>query len=50
MITVASKSLDPTKITITEAQAKTIRNVIVFVIPAAVALIGILVYVRRRNR
>ena len=50
VITVASKSLDSTKITITEAQAKTIRNVIVFVIPAAVALIGILVYVRRRNR
>ena len=50
VITVASKSLDPTKITITEAQAKTIRNVIVYIIPAAVALIGILVYVRRRNR
>ena len=49
-ITVASKSLDTTKISITELQAKTIRTVTVFAIPAAVALIGILVYVRRRNR
>lgn len=49
-ITIASKTLDPAKITITEAQAKMIRTVTVFVFPAVVALIGILVYIRRRNR
>ena len=49
-ITIASKSLDPAKITITEAQAKGIRTVTVLVFPAVVALIGILVYLRRRNR
>lgn len=49
-ITIASKTLDPAKITITEAQAKAIRTVTVFVFPAVVALIGILVYLRRRNR
>ena len=49
-ITVASKSLDPTKITVTAAQSAAIRNVILLVIPAAVVLIGILVYVRRRNK
>ncbi len=50
VITIASKTLDPDKITITEAQAKLIRTITVFVFPAVVALIGILVYIRRRNR
>lgn len=50
VLTIAEKSLDQTKITITEAQATAIRNVTVFIIPLAVAVIGIFVYVRRRNR
>lgn len=50
VLTVAEKSLDQTKITITQAQATAIRNVTVFIIPLAVAVIGIFVYIRRRNR
>ncbi|HBI85815.1 MAG TPA: hypothetical protein DDX71_05960 [Ruminococcus sp.] len=50
VLTIAEKSLDTTKITVTEAQGKAIRTVTVFCIPLAVALIGIIVYVRRRNR
>jgi len=47
---VAEKSLNQTAITITDSQAKTIRNVVVWFIPLAVAVIGIVVYVRRRNK
>ena len=36
--------------TITDSQANAIRNVTVFIIPIVVALIGIVVYVRRRNK
>ena len=50
VLTIAEKSLDTTKITVTEAQGKAIRMVTVFCIPLAVALIGIIVYLRRRNR
>lgn len=50
ILTIAEKSLDQTKITITEAQARAIRTVTVFVFPLAVALVGIFVYIRRRNR
>lgn len=50
VLTIAEKSLDTTQITITDSQAKTIRNVTVLIIPIAVALIGIVVYVRRRNK
>ena len=49
VLTIAEKSLDTTKVTITEAQVKTIRMIIVYMIPVIVALIGIVVYVRRKN-
>ncbi|MCQ2417743.1 MAG: GldG family protein [Oscillospiraceae bacterium] len=49
VLTIAEKSLDQTKITITEAQAKTIRTVTVLIIPLVVAVLGIVVYVRRKN-
>lgn len=50
VLTIAEKSLDAKKIAITDAQTKAIRNVTVLVIPLAVALLGIFVYVRRRNK
>lgn len=49
-LTIAQKSLDQETITITDSQAKAIRNVTVLIIPVVVALIGIIVYVRRRNK
>ena len=50
VITIAEKSLDKAKMTITDSQAKTIRAVTLFAIPLLVAVIGIVVYVRRRNK
>lgn len=49
-ITIAEKSLDTTTVTITDAQVTAIRNVTVFIIPLIVAVIGIVVFVRRRNK
>jgi hypothetical protein len=49
-LTIAKKSLDQTKMTINDSAIKIIRNVTVFIIPLVVALIGIAVYVRRKNR
>lgn len=49
-LTIAKKSLDQTKMTISDSAIKGIRNVTVFIIPIVVALIGIAVYVRRKNR
>ncbi len=48
-VTIAEKSLDSTSITITESKAKTIRNITVLFIPLLVAVIGIVVYLRRKN-
>ncbi len=50
VITIAEKSLDTTSIAITAAQATTTRNIVVFIIPLLVAVIGFVVYVRRRNK
>lgn len=50
LITIEEKSLDNTSITITDSQVRAISIIVIAVIPAAVALIGILVFVRRRNR
>ena len=50
VITIAEKSLNPTMVTVTSSQRKTIRNVTVFIIPAIVALAGIFVYLRRKNK
>ena len=49
-ITVAEKSLNQTQISITAAKAGAIKAVTVFAIPALVALIGIVVFVRRKNK
>lgn len=50
LLTIAEKSLDDAQFTITEAQATAIRTVTVFIIPLVVVLIGIFVYVRRKNK
>lgn len=50
VMTIAEKSLNNTTITITQAQASAVRTVIIFVIPAVVAIIGIVVYIRRKNK
>ena len=49
VITVAEKSLNNTAVTITDAKAKMIRNIVMFIIPIIVAAIGIGVYIRRKN-
>ena len=49
-ITIAEKNLNPTMITITEQQQKRLRNVTVIAFPLTVAIIGILVYLRRKNK
>lgn len=50
VITVADKSLNATAITITEAQLAMLRTVVIFIIPLIVAVLGVVVYIRRRNR
>ena len=50
VFTVTSKSLDQAKLTISDGSAILIRNITIFVIPLFVAVLGILVYVRRRNK
>jgi ABC-type uncharacterized transport system involved in gliding motility auxiliary subunit len=49
-ITIVPKSLSIQSISIETAEATAIKTVVMFVIPIIVVLIGILVYVRRRNR
>lgn len=49
-MTIAEKSLDTAHITVSDSQSKAIRNVTVIIIPLAVAALGVIVYVRRKNR
>jgi hypothetical protein len=49
-ITIVPKSLSISTIQISEAQYTAIRNVVVFLIPLLVVVIGIVVYVKRRNK
>ena len=50
VITIAEKSLDLTTMDITADKVSAIRTVTMFIIPLAVAALGIVVYVRRKNR
>lgn len=50
MITIAEKSLDMTTIQISEGAVKGIRTVVMLVFPLVIAIVGIVVYVRRRNK
>ena len=50
VIQIAEKSLDQTTIEITEESAKMIRNITMFIIPLIVGIIGVVVYVRRKNK
>lgn len=49
MITIAEKSLNDTTITVTDGQVSTVRTVVIFVLPLAVALLGAFIVIRRRN-
>lgn len=49
-IVIAAKDLSQTSISATETQLKTIRTLVVFLIPLAVVVIGVIVAVRRRWR
>lgn len=49
-ITIVAKSLDSATITISESQTAVLTSIFVFVIPAVIVIIGIVVFVRRRNR
>lgn len=49
-ITIVPKSLAISTIQISDTQMVLIRNIVMFVIPLVIVFIGILVYVRRRNR
>ena len=50
LATIAEKALTSNKITVTENQVKWIRYIIVLLIPLLVAVIGFVVYLRRKNR
>ncbi len=50
LITVSEKALSSSKITVTNSHVKWIFNIIVLFIPLLVAAIGVVVYIRRRNR
>ncbi|WP_298482274.1 GldG family protein [uncultured Ruminococcus sp.] len=49
-IVIAAKDLSQTSISATETQLKTIRTLVVFLIPLAVVVVGVIVAVRRRWR
>lgn len=49
-ITIVPKSLSISTIQISDAQQVGIRSVVMFVIPLAIALIGVIVYFKRRNK
>lgn len=49
-ITIVAKSLDSATITISESQTAVLTTIFVFVVPAVIVIIGIVVFVRRRNR
>lgn len=49
-IVVASKDMTATSISATQTQLVTLRTIVVFLIPLAVAAAGIVVFLRRRNR
>ena len=50
LMTVGEKPLSATKITVSQNQMKWIRNIVVILVPLLVAVIGIIVYLRRKNR
>jgi hypothetical protein len=45
-----TKSLSNTEISITNSEQKAIRNFFVFIVPALVAVVGIIVFMKRKNR
>ena len=49
-MTIADKSLNPTQVTMSQSSINTIRIIVMFIIPLAVAIIGIVVFVRRKNK
>ena len=49
-IVIASKDMATTSISATQTQLVTLRTIVVFLIPLAVAAAGIVVFLRRRNR
>lgn len=49
-IVIASKDMTATSISATQTQLVTLRTIVVFLIPLAVAAVGIVVFLRRRNR
>lgn len=49
-IVIANKALEQTNITVTEGQLSGLRTLVIVVIPLIVVVIGLVVFVRRRNR
>lgn len=49
-IVIASKDMTATSISATQTQLVTLRTIVVFLIPLAVAAAGVVVFLRRRNR
>ena len=49
-ITIVPKSLSISTISIDDTQVTAIRTVVMFVIPLVIVAIGVVVYVRRRNK
>lgn len=49
-ISIVPKNLESVTITMTDQQIAIVKNVIVVIIPCLIIFIGIIVFVRRRNR
>lgn len=49
-ITIASKEFSSTELTVSAAQARTLQIVFMYVIPAVVFVIGIVIFIKRKNR
>jgi hypothetical protein len=47
---IPQKNLEQQVITIDQKQADTVRNIVVYLIPAIVVICGIVVFVRRKNK
>ena len=49
-LVIADKALEQTNIAITEGQLSGLRTLVIIIIPLIVVVIGLVVFVRRRNR
>lgn len=49
-VSIVAKDLTQTTLEMTAAQATTVRNIVIIFIPLAIIIVGIVIWIRRRNR